>query len=100
MRQHAQTIGVDPEKPRATATVDDLAFFVLAAVFFFGLSALVYWSLGCSSLLANAGGSLHAAAEGLGGAVLIAQPVAVWSHWRSGTSRACLDTRRYPCGRW
>ena len=77
MRQHAQTIGVDLEKPRATATVDDLAFFMLAAVFLLGLKALVYWSLGGSSLLTTTGGSLHAAAEGLGGAVLIAQPVAV-----------------------
>ncbi len=77
VRQHAQPISVDLEKPRTTATVDDLAFFMLAAVFFFGLPALVYWSLGGSSLLATAGGSLHAAAERLGGAVLIAQPVAV-----------------------
>jgi hypothetical protein len=77
VRQHAQPIGVDPKKPRATATVDDLAFFMLAGVFLFGLPALVYWSLGGSGLLATAGRSLHAAAEGLGGAVLIAQLVAV-----------------------
>ena len=50
---------------------------MLAAVFLFGLPALVYWSLGGLSLRATAGGSLHAVAEGLGGAVLIAQPVAV-----------------------
>ncbi len=76
-RQHAQPIGVDLAKPLATATIDDLAFFMLAAVFLFGLPAIVYLSLGGSSLLATAGGSLHAATEGLGGAVLIAQPAAV-----------------------
>ena len=42
VRQHAQPMGVNLKKPRATATVDDLAFFMLAAVFLFGLSALVY----------------------------------------------------------
>ena len=100
VRQHAQAIGVDPEsraRPRPSMISPSSCWPPYSS------SASQPSSTGPWAARASSPPQAEASMQSRRASGELSSSRNRWrwgSHWPSGTSRAYLDTLRYPCGRW